>query len=50
MDSWVVRRIEWVGRERKWSAARLEFELALEGVVIAALMASLAARKGSGAW
>lgn len=33
-DSWVVARIEWVRREHKWSASRIEFELALEGVVV----------------
>lgn len=33
-DSGVVARIEWVRREHKWSAARIEFELALEGVAI----------------
>lgn len=30
----VVDRIEWMRRERKWSAGRIEFELALEGTPI----------------
>ena len=30
-DASVIARIEWMRREHKWSASRIEFELALEG-------------------
>ena len=33
-DSKLVARVEWMRRERKWSAARIEFELGLEGTAI----------------
>lgn len=33
-ESSLVARIEWMRREHKWSASRIEFELALEGITI----------------